>query len=176
MRELVITLPEGFDPAIGPWVWELEEERARLKRAVADLTQEQLDHPPAGGNSIGSLLYHIAAIELSWLYDEVLVAPYPDELTALFHADVRGEGNQLSQVTGQPVRQHLHRLDAVREQLLASYRSMDLADYRCPRSLPDYQVTPEWVLFHLLRHEAQHLGQILLLRKGLGLPNRGLSI
>jgi uncharacterized damage-inducible protein DinB len=37
---------------------------------------------------------------------------------------------------------------------------MDLADFRRIRSLPEYDVTPEWVLHHLMQHEAEHRSQI----------------
>ena len=44
---------------------------------------------------------------------------------------------------------------------------MTLDDYRRLRSLPDYDVTPEWVLHHLAQHEALHRGQIFTLKRAL---------
>ena len=41
---------------------------------------------------------------------------------------------------------------------------MTPGDYRRPRSLPDYDVTPERVLRHLARHEALHRGKILAVK------------
>jgi uncharacterized damage-inducible protein DinB len=34
------------------------------------------------------------------------------------------------------------------------------------RSLAEYDVTPEWVLHHMMQHEAEHRGQIGALRAG----------
>jgi hypothetical protein len=32
--------------------------------------------------------------------------------------------------------------------------------------MPDYEVTPEWVLHHLCQHEAEHRAEIAALRAG----------
>ena len=42
---------------------------------------------------------------------------------------------------------------------------MTLDEFRRPRSLPQYDVTPEWVLHHLTQHEAEHRGHIQGLRE-----------
>jgi uncharacterized damage-inducible protein DinB len=34
-------------------------------------------------------------------------------------------------------------------------------EFRRPRHLEQYDVTPQWVLHHLIQHEAEHRGQIL---------------
>jgi hypothetical protein len=49
--------------------------------------------------------------------------------------------------------------------LLDAYRRMDLAEFRRVRSLEDYDVTPEYVLHHLMQHEAEHHSQIGALRR-----------
>ncbi len=56
---------------------------------------------------------------------------------------------------------HMQRLDAVRQLLLAAFRGMSLDEYRRPRHLEQYDVSPQWVLHHLIQHEAEHRGQIL---------------
>jgi hypothetical protein len=53
----------------------------------------------------------------------------------------------------------------VRERLLETYRAMSLDDYRRPRSLDEYDVTPEWVLFHLRDHDTVHRGELALTRE-----------
>jgi uncharacterized damage-inducible protein DinB len=52
----------------------------------------------------------------------------------------------------------------VRGLVLEVYQQMTLEDFRRVRSLPNYDVTPEWVLHHLMQHEAEHRGQIGTLR------------
>ena len=40
------------------------------------------------------------------------------------------------------------------------FQAMTLAEFRRVRSFEHYDVTPEWVLHHLIQHEAEHRGQI----------------
>ena len=42
---------------------------------------------------------------------------------------------------------------------------MSLEEFHRPRKLDQYNVTPEWVIHHLIQHEAEHRGQIGELRK-----------
>lgn len=146
--------PVGYD------LRRLEDARNRTLTAVQGLTQAQLDTPPeGGGNAIGTLLYHIAATEADWLYAEILTEDFPGDVVALFPVDVRDESEHLSPVMGVPLE--------AQQRFLERLLGVTLADYRRPRSLPDYDVTPEWVVHHLAQHEALHRGQILTLKRAL---------
>ncbi len=162
----VETLPD-YAPEIGRWLWALEDTRRMTKDSLTNTDQSVLDWiPPQGGNSIGTLLYHIAAIELDWLYTEVLEGRqlWTQEIEELFPFDVRDDQGRLTVVRGVSLADHVHRLDIVREHLLASFRGMTLQEFRRLRSFPTYSVTPEWVLHHLIQHEADHRGHIEMLR------------
>ncbi|MDX2005685.1 MAG: DinB family protein [Meiothermus sp.] len=171
-ERLVVEPPGGFQAEIAPWVWALEDTRKRTLETVVGLSQEQLDwQAERPHNSIGSLLYHLAAIELDWLYVEVLQQDYPQESYVWFPHQVREEGGRLTPVA-EPLQRHLERLAAVRSLLLEAFRGMPTDDFYRPRSLPSYDVTPQWVLYHLTRHEAAHQGQILQI-KGMMKPPSG---
>jgi uncharacterized damage-inducible protein DinB len=168
-RLTIVGVP-GFEPEIGRVVWMLEETRQRTKAGLFGLADDQLDWTRASAahskcNSIGALLYHIAAIEADWLYAEILEAEvYPSEVLDLFPEDVRDDGGHLTFAQGVRLDAHLLRLDAVRERVLAAFSGMSLKEFRRERNLPDYTVTPEWVLHHLMQHEAEHRGEIEMLR------------
>jgi uncharacterized damage-inducible protein DinB len=181
-RRLIVEITASQDPEIGRWVWALEDTRRETLRSLKGLDQLVLDWtPPRGGNSIATLLYHIAAIELDWLYAEVLQAPepWPASVTALFPENVRDDQSQLSEIRGEPLADLVCRLDVVRSSLLEAFRDMTLQEFRRARSLPDYDVTPEWVLHHLMQHEAEHRGHIQLQRtwavQALGASEEGRS-
>lgn len=55
--------------------------------------------------------------------------------------------------------EHLRRLAMVRELLVDVIQDMTLAEFRRVRSFEHYDVTPEWVLHHLIQHEAEQRGQ-----------------
>lgn len=153
------------EPEIGRWLWALEDTRARTKEELADVVTAMIDwQPPHGDSSIGTVLYHTALIEADWLYAEVLEQPYPAAVVALFPHEDRDAERQLTNVAGLSLADHVARLDTVRSLLLGVYQAMTLGDFRRVRDLPDYDVTPEWVLHHLMQHEAEHRNQIAALR------------
>ncbi|MBU1493262.1 MAG: DinB family protein [Actinobacteria bacterium] len=139
----------------------MEDARERTTSLIERLADEAVDWvPPWAGNTIGSLLYHLAVIELDWLYSEILESEPPAEFMALFPFDDRDGAGVLSVVRGESLDAHLARLHAVRARFLYSLRDMTDADFLRVRPLPAYDVTPEWVSHHLNQHEGEHRGQI----------------
>jgi len=164
-EQLVVYPVVAQEPEIGRWLWMLQDARQRTLKDLKGLTQQTIDWlPPDEGSSIGTILYHIALIEADWFYVEVLQQPYPAEVQALLSHTVRNEQELLTQVRGFSLAQHLERLGRIRHLLLATYQTMTLEDFRRPRALPNYDVTPEWVLHHLMQHEAEHRSQMGSLR------------
>ena len=155
-------------PEIGRWLWALEDTRRRTKETLVGLSPAGLGWtPPGGGNGIGALLYHIALIEADYLYADVLELPeqaYPADVVALFPYPDRDAEGALTAVVGTDLSLHLKRLDLVRERVLATFGAMTADDFRHPRILAEYAITPEWTLHHLMQHEAEHRGQIATLR------------
>ncbi len=161
----VVALP-GYAVEIGRALWMLEDTRRRTKDHLKGLSPAVLDwHASETDNTIGTLLYHMAAIELDWLYAEVLEQAAPADLMVLFPYDVREHQGQLTPVKAGTLEAYVVRLDTTRATLLAAFRPLTLEDYRRLRWLEDYDVTPEWVLHHLMQHEAEHRGQIIEIRR-----------
>jgi hypothetical protein len=106
------------------------------------------------------LLYHIALIELEWLFTEILEEQVPDDLMRLFPDEDRDEHGVLTLVKGQTLAQHLDRLSIIRNTLIKKMQRMTAEDFQRKRVLPQYEVSPEWVLHHLSQHEAEHRGEI----------------
>ena len=157
-----------FSPEIGRWLWALEEARRLTVRLVEGLDQRILDWEGLDGreNAIGSLLYHIGLIEMSWLYLDILVGPVPDFVEREFpYEDRDGEG-RLSRVLGVPLQTHLDRLHWSRRIFLDTFAGMSVEEFRRPRRPADSTdaATPEWIIYHLVEHEAGHAFQISSLR------------
>jgi uncharacterized damage-inducible protein DinB len=163
----VVEVPPGYAPEIGRWIWALEDGRQLVKEVLAGLDPRAVDWTPSGGgNSIGTLLYHLALIEADWLCVEVLEQEsYPAEVVALLPHAARDKHGRLTEIPGVGLDEHLRRLDAIRDRLLAAFRGMAPEEFRRVRHLTAYDVTPEWVIHHLLQHEAEHRGEIALLRQ-----------
>ncbi len=166
-RRLVIDPLSAQSVEIGRALWMLEDARQRTRRFVDDLPAGLLDwQREPNGHSIGTLLYHIAAVEMDWLATEVLEGKAPESAWSQFPHDVRLADGRLTPVTGVNLRAHLQRLEFVRGLLLDTYRAMDMAEFQRVRVLDDADVTPEWVLHHLCQHEAEHRDEIIALRMG----------
>ncbi|MBD1382350.1 DinB family protein [Metabacillus arenae] len=162
---LVSPLPE-YEEEISRWLWCLEDVRRTLITELTGISQSILDTKIDERQTIGSLLYHIALVEADWLYVEVLGGEWDPEIRSLFPLEISSEDGSLIHIEGQSLEEHFYRLNKVREVFLSHFRSMDLTDWRKPRVLEHYDVTPEWVVYHLIEHESHHRGQIFhLLRK-----------
>jgi hypothetical protein len=127
-------------------------------------------YPDLPLNSIGTLLYHIALIEADWVAVEILelredpaelggLLPWPDR-----SASGDGDGRALTRIDGGSLESHVERLAAVRAWAVERLASLTNTDLHRVRVLPDYDVAPDWVLHHLLQHEAEHRSHLALLR------------
>lgn len=124
-EKLVIAPLKGYEHAIGAALWRLQDARARTLRLLTGLPESALDRD-VGGNTIGTVLYHVALIEVDWLYTEILQDDPPGPIA----------------------------------QLIAKLRGTSVAEFNRPRTLPDYDISPDWVIHHLAQHEAEHRGEI----------------
>lgn len=164
----VAPLP-GYEAEIGTWLWAMQEVRRRTLRLVGGLAQRTLDWEGLDEreNAIGTLLYHIALVEMSWLYEDILLQPeLPEALKPDFPFQMEGVDGRQTPVLGVPIEAHLGRLARSRKVFLETFTQIPAEEWRRLR-FPgdvDYGVTPEWAVFHLVEHEAGHTFQISSLK------------
>jgi uncharacterized damage-inducible protein DinB len=165
-KEQRLLLPlHGYATDVGVWLSALQDARARTLRVLEKVEPQWIDFVPEGeGESIGTILYHLAAIETSWLYEDVLQIPFPPDVEALLPYDVRDANGTLTSVSAS-LQEHLNRLGRIRERLLQEFSKMTAEDFwRIMRST-DYDVSPAYVVHHLMQHEAEHRSQIDAIRR-----------
>jgi uncharacterized damage-inducible protein DinB len=156
---------EASTPEIGRWLWALEEVRKTTVKSVGGCEQDAIDWCGSDGmeNSIGSLLYHLAIVEMSWMYLDVLQQEFPPQVREVLPLPMADDTRRMTRVAGRPLSEHLDRLRSTRDLTLSILRTMDLEEWRRTRSPvdgADYQVTPEWAVFHVIEHEAGHAFQM----------------
>lgn len=165
MREdQVVTALPGYEPEVGRWLWAMQEVRRRTLTLAEGLDQAALDWrgPDGRENAIGTLLYHIALVETSWLFLDILEEEFPASVKRDFPFDMGSVEGGLTPVPGVSLDEHVGRLERSRAHFLDAFLGMTLDDWRRTRS-PEgvgYDVTPAWAVFHLVAHEASHAGQI----------------
>jgi uncharacterized damage-inducible protein DinB len=124
-------------------------------------------------SNISDLLYHIAFVEADWLFTDVLQREIPGELTRHLSYRDRDKQGRLIHIGEEELEASLLRLGNVRAMLIETYSVMDMGEFRSVRHSGNHDASPEWVLHHLLQHEAEHRGQINLLKRLGGEKEKG---
>ncbi len=137
--------------------------RGRLLRVVEDLTDSEIDYSPDMKKieTIGTLLLHIAAVEWSWIFEDIDGEEMDYEKWK--HAFALRE--EIPQLTKQGLQFYIDRLIEVRSDVFARLRNLDDSKLHKLVDVGSAEVSIEWILFHLLEHEALHIGQISLLSR-----------
>ncbi|HEX5707896.1 MAG TPA: DinB family protein [Pyrinomonadaceae bacterium] len=172
VKRHVIEQCEGLAPAVAHYFGGMEEVRAQLREAVEGLPEDLLVcRSVAGCHSIGALLLHIGEAEWYWMNCVVEGREITDEDRAAVFWDALEKEQASSETvhTGMTVRQCLDIIDEQRERTrrtLADFGDEDLERIfiRDRRDGP-HEFSLRWLLHHLIDHEAQHKGQILMLKR-----------
>lgn len=80
-------LPD-YEPEIGAALWRLQDARRRTLRLLRDVPADIVEQETEG-NSVGTILYHVALIEADWLYAEILEQPIPDNRCYIISPNMR---------------------------------------------------------------------------------------
>jgi uncharacterized damage-inducible protein DinB len=158
----------GFAPAVGRYVTMLEDVRRRTLKYIEGLSAGQLAwHPNERVESIGTQLLHIAAVETSYMQEDIARRPMGPEWKIAF--PIRFE---IAQISGQELAYFIDKLETVRMEtrdLLGGLADTDLEMEIAPLDPGEgnehVRYTIEWILYHLIEHEAHHKGQIALLKR-----------
>jgi len=145
-----------MDPVIKSYADVLESLHEEFKKQISGLTQEELDWSPgADMNSLAVLAAHIAGSERYWIGDHI---------TGKDSGRVREEEFATSGSTE----------DALSEQLDAALKnSLEVFDGLTQDQLGEIRNSPQgdreftvaWIIAHVLRHDALHLGHMEVTRQ-----------
>jgi uncharacterized damage-inducible protein DinB len=175
VRTIAVNPLPGYPHRIGAAMWRMEDNRRRTLVTLEGLDPEHFDIVPDGlENSIGTLLYHVAAVETDWLYTDILGEEFPDWVAVLFPHDGPEHDGRLTHIGGLTAEDHLTRLATARDRFSTEMRRLDDEYLDRVRPVAGHMVSPGWVLHHLREHEAEHCGQIQSIRTVL--ENRRTSV
>lgn len=166
MNQHILFRDSQMEPRIASYLGMFNENRNRLNRILEDVSDEMLDFTPNPENveSIGTLLLHIAAVEWGWIFGDIdgVRTERPDVWKHGFHFWL----DDTEQITGKSLQYYLDELSRVRELIQERMMKMTTDDdlLRVIESEGESHEV-EYILFHLINHEAQHFGQISLLKR-----------
>jgi uncharacterized damage-inducible protein DinB len=179
MKQCLLPPPPGYDHgavATAALVSQLDPLLDLLVKRVKDATVDELEWQLRPGvNTIGMLLAHMAISETAWIQAVSRGIDSREEESRIVHAviGIRMEddgmplpphGTHPETLAGTSAGDYLAMLRRARDATHATVRGWD--DRAIEQLLPvdGTEVSRAWMLFHVVEHFAQHLGQIALLR------------
>jgi uncharacterized damage-inducible protein DinB len=175
--QTLVEAPQGYRSVhVARTMWQLDDLSRRLVETTDGLSPAALAwQPTPGTNTIGMLLAHIAVAEAH--ITAVGLEGKPDsDLPAVIGISMDDDGMPLppdghppAALAGKDVAFFNQLLDRARNntrRVAAGLTDSDLGR-QVARNRPDGTrriFNLEWVLYHMVEHEAGHFGQILLLR------------
>ena len=150
----------------------MEEVREQLQRTVEGMTEQQLGACGVpGAHSIAALVLHIGEAEWWWMQCNVSGHKLTREDRQAVYWDALKDPESFASKLNS-AQFCLDQIANVRKQtrdLLASFNDNDLERIiTFERRGEPHEHSLRWVLHHLIDHEAQHKGQILMLKRLIG--------
>lgn len=106
-----------------------------------------------------------------WLYRIILQQPPPPDITELLPDREHDERGVLLHRKERDLGSYKHLLDYTRNRFLEIVKGMSIEEFRQVRQhlepMGTMEVTPEWVVYHLMEHENEHRGHIQVVIEGL---------
>ena len=144
---------------------QLEETRKRLLKLLSKIPEDIIDKTSDSEviESIATLLDHIAAVEWSWIFEDIDGMAMDEEEWK--YAFATRSWSKVKQRTGKSMSFYVDRLQEVRKAVRQRVNNMGEDDRLRVVGQENEKYTIEWILYHLNHHEAQHHGQISVLNR-----------
>lgn len=168
----IIGPKEGYSPQIGTLVSMMAWLRPQVVNSVKALTTEQLDFLlDDKANTIGALLYHLAATDAFYhehTFKGVEWGKFDPDVQKKFGTAMELGDAGRKMIKGNTIDFYLNLLQETRESTLAEFRKRDDKWLMAVDSKWYWGPTNSYCKwFHVCEHESHHLGQIAFLRSRL---------
>lgn len=159
----------GLSREIGFYLSGMEEVRGQVIKAVSHLSKEQIGRPAfLGAHPIGALVLHIG--EAEWWWMQCVVSGHEltefDRKAAFWDVLDDPEGFASKDYSAEFCLQEVEKIRNQTRALLFSANDAQLEGiHGFERKGEKHEHSLRWILHHLIDHEAQHKGQILMLKR-----------
>ncbi len=156
---------KGYTPQIGLMVDMLEELKDRITEDIRDLNQAETDYLfDDKANSIGAMIMHLVATEAYFQVETLEERTWTEEESEFWTIAGGLGAESRDKLKGKPIKFYLDLWDKVREKTLEGLKIKDDAWFAATM---DESMNNHWAWFHILEHQANHMGQIALVKKRL---------
>ena len=155
---------KGYSAQIGSLVEMLDDLKSRITRSVQDLNQEQTDFLlDDDANRIGALILHLAATEKYYQVYTFENRGYNTEEIKMWQTPMNLGRTARKELVGNPIDHYLNIWNEVRKETLRLLKTKDDAWFAKKTSRGS--MNNHWAWYHVMEHQANHMGQIQMLRK-----------
>lgn len=157
----------NFPLEIGFFLASLEKIRSEWRESVKDLTKQELaakilpDVQP-----IGTLIMHIAETEHYWIQEIVCGKPLTDEIIDLLHHDLWFKDFAAEDLSIADCLEAVEKIHFMTREALAKFTVDDVDKvFIRKQENGESHFSLRWVFTHLLQHDAEHQGQIMMIKR-----------
>ncbi len=155
----IITPEKGFSPQIGVVVSMMEDLKSRVTRSVARLSQSETDFLiDEDANRIGALILHLAATEAYYQVYTFENRGFNKEEAAKWEMALNLGAEAREKLTGKPIQYYLDIWDETRKKSKELLKMKD--DTWFAKKVPGSSMNNHWAWYHVMEHQANHMGQI----------------
>jgi len=157
---------KGYDHDIGNMVAMLENLRTRIIMSTQELNQEQTDFLlDEKANRIGAMIVHLAATEVYYQTLTFENRGFNKEEEKQWGTALGLGEEAREEFVGKPIRFYLEIWEATRAKTLELLKTKN--DKWFADKIKGGQVNNQWAWFHVMEHQANHMGQINMLKSRL---------
>lgn len=165
MVAIVMKKDDKIKPKFQFLVSQLQETRKRLMELLEKVPDDIIDKSPDDEKieTIATLLDHIAAVEWSWIFEDIDGKSM--DIEEWKYAFALRDWSEVKQRKGKTKQYYIDRLNKVREEVMERLGKMTDDDRFRMVGQEEDRYNIEWILYHLNHHEAVHHGQISMLNR-----------
>ena len=160
--QMVVKPPRGFTNDIGNMISMLDNLKGRVERHVVNLDQEGTDFLlDDNANSPGAIIYHLAATEAYYQVYTFEGRGFNSEEKMKWETALNLGEKARQEFKNKPIDFYLKIYDEVRANTKKLLKSKDDDWFKKKNE----NMSNHWAWFHVMEHQANHMGQLALITK-----------
>ena len=162
LSQNTIKVPKGYSNDIGQMISMLDNLKSRVERNVANLDQDGTDFLlDENANSPGAIIYHLAATEAYYQVYTFEGRSFNEEEAKKWETALNLGEKARQEFKGKPLSFYLDLYDEVRKKTKELLKTKDDKWFKKKNG----NMSNHWAWFHVMEHQANHMGQLALITK-----------